>query len=182
MWSFPHSALSWVICLCKKWKGNHINQMIWPWGGISTGGNRVIHCSRFCPLRLHLIKFNAHGYKQLLQDTFPQVSERKGKFWMAPVWFCFWQPLLIDWRVGAHEEARVGWTTAQGQRSSFLHVVISTSGNYRIIWIDFQTALKPLYAALATQGDLAEGTGTAQEDGVARAWVRKNKLALSMPV
>lgn len=79
--------------------------------------------------------------------------------------------------MGADEEARVGWTTAQGQRSSFLHVAISTSGNCRIIWIDFQTALKPLYAALATQGDLAEGTETAQEDGVAGAWVRKKKLA-----
>lgn len=43
-----------------------------------------------------------------------------------------------------------GWTTAQGQRSAFLHVVISTNANYRIIWIGFQIALKPLFAALAT--------------------------------
>lgn len=43
-----------------------------------------------------------------------------------------------------------GWTTAQGQRSAFLHVVISTNGNNRIIWIGFQTALKPLSSALAT--------------------------------
>lgn len=43
-----------------------------------------------------------------------------------------------------------GWTTAQGQRIAFLHVVISTNGNYRITWIGFQTALKPSSAALAT--------------------------------
>lgn len=43
-----------------------------------------------------------------------------------------------------------GWTPAQGQRSAFFHVVISTNGNYRIIWVAFQTALKPLSAALAT--------------------------------
>lgn len=43
-----------------------------------------------------------------------------------------------------------GWTTAQGRRSAFLHVVISTNGNYRIIWIGFRAALKPLSAALET--------------------------------
>lgn len=150
MWSFPHSALSWVICLCKKWKGNHINQIIWPWRGINTAGNRVIHCSSFCPLRLQLIKFNALDISSCCKTHPPSSQSTRGKFGMAPVWSCFWQPLLIDWRVGADEEARAGWTTAQGQKSSFLHVVISTSGNYRIIWIDFQTALKPLYAALAT--------------------------------
>lgn len=52
--------------------------------------------------------------------------------------------------MAADEEARGSLDDCPGQRSAFPHVVTNTNGNCRIIWVGFQTALKPLSATLAT--------------------------------
>lgn len=60
--------------------------------------------------------------------------------------------------MAADEEARGKLDWCPGAKECIPYVVISTNGNYKIIWVGFQTALKPLSATLETEDDLAKWT------------------------